>query len=305
VSCGQSLQAISSTATSTDVKVSSVAPRHLELTSSEALQPPAHLSEKIRAQHSAIEGERRQVTVMFGDIAGFTAMSEKLDPEDLGEIVRHGFALITAEIHRFEGAITQYTGDGVMALFGAPIAHEDAPRRALHAALGVQRALRDYAATLQRERGLKLEMRIGINTGMVMVGRICTDLHMEYTAVGDAINLASRLLSLARPGSVLISEITYKAIAGFFETLPVGELEVKGHAPVRAFEVLRAHERRARLDVAAERGLTPLVGRERELTTLAELFADVKAGHGQVVFVAGDAGIGKSRLLNSGSGSRR
>jgi class 3 adenylate cyclase len=216
----------------------------------QVFQPPAHLTEKIRTQLSTIEGERRQVTVLFGDIAGFTAISEKLDPEDLGEIVRRGFELITAEIHRFEGTINQYGGDGLMALFGAPIAHEDAPRRAVHAALGIQRALRDYAATLERERGLKLQMRIGINTGTVVVGRIGTDLHMEYTAIGDTVNLASRLQALARPGSVLISQSTYKGVAGFFETLELGELEIKGHAPVHAFEVLRAHGRRARLDMA-------------------------------------------------------
>jgi class 3 adenylate cyclase len=138
----------------------------------QAFKPPSHLAEKIRIEHSAMEGQRRQVTVLFGDIAGFTAMTEKLDPEDVGEIVRASFELITTEIHRFEGTINQYGGDGVMALFGAPIAHEDAPRRAVHAALGIQRALRDYASTLERERGLRLQMRIGINTGTVVVGRI-------------------------------------------------------------------------------------------------------------------------------------
>ena len=298
VACGQPLQTVNPSPSKAVPQLPPSAPRPLEVSASvQAFQPPAYLADKIRSQYPAIEGERRRVTVLFADIAGFTAISEKLDPEDLGVIVRRAFELITAEIHRFEGTINQYGGDGLMALFGAPIAHEDAPRRAVHAALGIQLALRDYTAALEQERGLKLQMRIGINTGTVVVGAVGTDLHMEYTAIGDTINLASRLQALARPGSVLISESTHKSIAGFFETLEIGELEVKGHAPVYAFEVLRAHRRRARLDLAVERGLTPLVGRERPLSTLAELFGDVKAGRGQVVFVSGDAGIGKSRLL--------
>jgi class 3 adenylate cyclase/tetratricopeptide (TPR) repeat protein len=298
VACGQSLETLAPPPSDPGSKQPSQAVQTVDLAAAtQAFQLPDHLAEKIRTGHSPREGERRQVTVLFGDIAGFTAMTEKLDPEDVHEIVRHGFELITTEIHRFEGTINQYSGDGLMALFGAPIAHEDAPRRAVHAALGIQRALHDYAATLERERGLKLQMRIGINTGTVVVGRIGTDLHMEYTAIGDTINLASRLQSLARPGSVLISDSTHKSVLGFFETLELGELEIKGHAPVRAFEVLRSHGRRARLDLAVERGLTPLVGRDRPLATVGELFTEVKAGRGQVVFVSGEAGIGKSRLL--------
>ena len=298
VACGQPLEALAPPPTDAGSKAPSPALQPMDLAAAaQAFELPSHLAEKIRTEHPAREGERRQVTVLFGDIAGFTAMTEKLDPEDVHEIVRSVFELITTEIHRFEGTINQYGGDGLMALFGAPIAHEDAPRRAVHAALGIQRALRDYAATLERERGLKLQMRIGINTGTVVVGRIGTDLHMEYTAIGDTINLASRLQSLARPGNVLISESTHKSVSGFFETLELGALEIKGHAPARAFEVLRPHGRRARLDLAVERGLTPLIGRDRPLATFRELFADVKAGRGQVVFVSGEAGIGKSRLL--------
>ncbi len=258
---------------------------------------PKHLADKILKARSALEGERRQVTVLFADVAGFTALAEKRDPEEIHHIIDRCFELITAEIHRFEGTVNQYTGDGVMALFGAPIAHEDSPRRAVHAALAIQRALRDQSQALQSERGLGLQMRIGINAGPVVVGRIGDDLRMDYTAVGDTTNLAARLQQNARPGSVLISEATHRLVSGFFETLDLGELPVKGHAPVQAFEVVRARGRRARLDVAVERGLTPLVGRERELGVLRELYERAKAGHGQVVQVAGDAGIGKSRLL--------
>ena len=258
---------------------------------------PRHLAEKILKTRSAIEGERRHVTVLFADVAGFTTLAEGRDPEEVHQIIERCFDLITGEVHRFEGTINQYTGDGVMALFGAPIAHEDSPRRATHAALGIQRALRDYSRELQGRGGPAIRMRIGLNTGPVVVGRIGDDLRMDYTAVGDTTNLAARMQQNARPGSVLVSEATHRAIGGFFETLDLGELSVKGHSPVRAFEVLRPRGRRSRLDVAAERGLTPLIGRERELATLVDLFGQVKARRGQVVFLVGDAGIGKSRLL--------
>ena len=258
---------------------------------------PRHLAEKILTARSAIEGERRQVTVLFADLAGFTAFAEKLDAEEVHQIVDACFERITAEIHRFEGTINQYTGDGVMALFGAPIAHEDSARRAVHAALGIQRALREYAAQLRAERGLTLAMRIGLNTGAVVVGRIGDDLRMDYTAVGDTTNLAARMQQSARPGSVRITEATHRMVLGFFETLDLGDVGVKGHDPVRAFEVLRPRGARSRIEIRSERGLTPFVGRERELGVLLERFADVAAGRGQVMFVGGDAGIGKSRLL--------
>jgi class 3 adenylate cyclase/tetratricopeptide (TPR) repeat protein len=258
---------------------------------------PRHLADKILKGRSALEGERRQVAVLFADVAGFTALAETLDPEDVHGIIDRCFELITTEVHRFEGTINQYTGDGVMALFGAPLAHEDSARRAAHAAIGIQRSLRELSRELQAQRGFGVQMRIGINTGLVVVGRIGDDLRMDYTAVGDTTNLAARLQSVARPGSVLVGEATHRLIAGYFETLDLGPLAVKGHAPVRAFEVLRARRRKARLDATAERDLTPLVGRRRELDRLRELLARAKAGHGQVVLVAGEAGIGKSRLL--------
>ena len=258
---------------------------------------PPYLAEKILTSRSALEGERKQVTVLFADVAGFTTLAEQLDPEVAHDIINRCFEAITAEVHRFEGTINQYTGDGVMALFGAPIAHEDSPRRAVHAALGIQRAIRDVAQALQAERGLTLQMRIGLNTGLVVVGKIGDDLRMDYTAVGDTTNLAARLQQMAPPGSVLISAATQQQVVGFFDTRDLGELPVKGRAPVQAFEVLRPRGRRTRFDVAVERGLTPLVGRELELATLHERFREVKAGHGQVVGIAGEAGIGKSRLV--------
>ncbi len=258
---------------------------------------PKHLVDKILRSRSALEGERRVVTVLFADLVGFTTIAEKLDPEEVHQLVDRCFETITAEVHRFEGTINQYTGDGVMALFGAPIAHEDSARRAVHAALGIQRALRDAGRELQQQQGFTLQMRVGLNTGSVVVGRIGDDLRMDYTAVGDTTNLAARLQHLARPGGVLVSETTWKAVGGFFEALDLGPVEVKGHAPIRAYEILRPRGRRSRLDVAAERGLTALVGRERELATLLDRFQEMKAGQGQVAFLTGEAGIGKSRLV--------
>jgi class 3 adenylate cyclase len=262
-----------------------------------AAYTPKHLTEKILITRSALEGERRQVTVLFADTAGFTALAEQLDPEDVHQILDRCFELVTTAVHRFEGTINQYTGDGVMALFGAPVAHEDGPRRAVHAALAIQHALRDFGKELHAQRGLDFQMRIGLNTGLVVVGKIGDDLRMDYTAVGDTTNLAARMQQLARPGSVVVSEATHKLIAGYFETHDLGEVQPKGHVAVRAFEVLRPRGRRTRLDVGAERGLTPLVGREHELATLRDLFRQVKTGRGQVVLIAGEAGIGKSRLL--------
>jgi class 3 adenylate cyclase/ABC-type Fe3+ transport system substrate-binding protein len=259
---------------------------------------PKHLADKILSSRSALEGERKQVTVLFADTAGFTALARDLDPEVVHEVMDQCFALLTAEVHRFEGTINQYTGDGVMALFGAPIAHEDSPRRAVHAALGVQRAMQDFGRELQAQRGFSLQMRIGVNTGLVVVGKIGDDLRMDYTAVGDTTNLAARLQQLAQPGTVIISEATHWLVTGFFDTRDLGEHAIKGHTePVRAYEVLQARGRRTRLEVAAERGLTPRVGRDRELTTLLDLFQQAKTGHGQAVSITGEACIGKSRLV--------
>jgi class 3 adenylate cyclase len=145
---------------------------------------PKHLADKILTTRSALEGERKQVTVLFADVVGFTTLAEQLDPEIVHDLINRCFERITAQVHRFEGTINQYTGDGVMALFGAPIAHEDSPRQAVHAALGIQRAIRDVAHALQAERGLTLQMRIGLHTGLVVVGKIGDDLRMDYTAVG-------------------------------------------------------------------------------------------------------------------------
>ena len=259
---------------------------------------PPYLAEKILTSRSALEGERKQVTVLFVDVSGFTSLSERLDPEDVHSLMNRAFELMLAEVHRYEGTVNQFLGDGIMALFGAPIAHEDHAQRAVHAALGIRQALEGYQAELQSRQGISFQVRQGLNTGLVVVGSIGNDLRMDYTAVGDTTNVAARLQAAADPGRILIAEATHRLVAGYFHTRSLGDLALKGKAePVGAWEVISARIARTRLEVEAERGLTPFVGRERELQLLFECFEQAKAGHGQVVFIAGEPGIGKSRLL--------
>ena len=242
---------IASTSTAAPVSVQNHAP---------LTYTPKHLAEKILTSRSALEGERKQVTVLFADMAGFTTLAEQLDPEEVHEIIDRCFELITAEVHRFEGTINQYTGDGVMALFGAPIAHEDSPRRAVHAALGIQRAMRDVGQELQaRARAHACRCASGSTPGLVVVGKIGDDLRMDYTAVGDTTNLAARLQQMARPGSVVISEATHQHGRGLLRDARPGRDAGEGTcarcAPLRCCGRAAA---RTRLDVAVERGLTPL-----------------------------------------------
>jgi class 3 adenylate cyclase/pimeloyl-ACP methyl ester carboxylesterase len=272
---------------------------------------PQHLVEKILTSKTALEGERKQVTVLFVDASGFTTLSERLDPEDVHQLMDHAFELMLAEVHRYEGTVNQFLGDGLMALFGAPIAHEDHSVRAVHAALGIQRALARYRDRLQTERGIHFQVRMGLNTGRVVVGKIGNNLRMDYTAVGDTTNVAARLLALAEPGQVLISENTARAASPYFVLQSLGPVTIKGKArPVAAFRVGTARPVRSRIEAERERGLLPLVGRERELALLQDRFTEVRAGRGQAVFVFGEAGIGKSRLLlefrirSEGAGAR-
>ena len=258
---------------------------------------PKHLADKILTSATALEGERKQVTVLFVDVSGFTSLSERLDPEEVHGLMRRAFDLMLAEVHASEGTVNQFLGDGIMALFGAPIAHEDHPRRAVRAALGIQRALGALQAELT-PRGITFRARQGLNTGLVVVGSIGGDLRMDYTAVGDTTNVAARLQQTGEPGQVTISDATHRLVEGYFETRKIGDVHLKGKVePVGVWEVLRAHETRTRLEVESERGLTPFVGRARELAVVLDAFERARAGEGQAVFLVGEAGIGKSRLL--------
>jgi class 3 adenylate cyclase/tetratricopeptide (TPR) repeat protein len=253
------------------------------------------------ATSETVEGERKTVTVLFADLKGSTTLMEDLDPEEARAIVDPALRLMMDAVHRYDGYIVQSTGDGVFALFGAPVAHEDHPQRALYAALRMQEDLRRYSDRLRAGGGLPIQARAGVNTGEVVVRSITTgEGHTEYTPIGHTANLASRMQTLAPVGSVAVTEATRKLCEGYFQLRGLGPMTVKGlSAPINVYEVigLGPRGRRARLDLAVERGLTPLVGRDRPLATLGELLTEVKAGNGQVVFVSGEAGIGKSRLL--------
>lgn len=258
---------------------------------------PKHLAEKILAARTTVEGERKQVTVLFADVKGFTSISEKLDPENVQTLISECLVFFTEEIHRYEGAIAQFLGDGVMALFGAPIAHEDAPQRALYAALAIRERLREYSEKLKKD-GIDFKMRIGVNSGLVVVGKIGDDLTMEYTAMGDTVNLASRMESTAEPGTIQVSESTYRLTEGYFDFQPLGEIEVKGRKePVKAYRLQEVGCIKTRLGVSEMRGLTPFVGRRKELDQLMDCYGRAKSGQGQVVGIVGEPGVGKSRLL--------
>jgi class 3 adenylate cyclase/tetratricopeptide (TPR) repeat protein len=258
---------------------------------------PKHLVDKILRSRSALEGERKQVTILFVDVLGFTSLAEQHDPEEIHEFMTRAFELMLIEVHRYEGTVNQFLGDGIMALFGAPVAHEDHPQRAVRAALGIRKVMQEYVEELRRRRGITFQIRQGLNSGLVVVGGIGSDLRMDYTAVGDTTNVAARLQQAAQPERIVISESTHRLVDGYFFTRPLGAVPVKGKTePVVAWEVISARTERTRFEVEAERGLTPFVGRERELNLLTQCFEKAKAGHGQVVLVVGDAGIGKSRL---------
>jgi class 3 adenylate cyclase/tetratricopeptide (TPR) repeat protein len=259
---------------------------------------PKYLADKILNTRSSVEGERKIVTIMFADVISSTALFENLDPEEVHEIMDGCFNILMEEIHKYEGTINQFLGDGVMALFGAPISHEDHAQRACYAALAVQKALITYGEKIKSKYGRDFKMRIGLNSGAVVVGSIGDDLRMDYTAQGDTANLAARLQSHAPPGGVLASKYVYKLARGFFEFEPAGEIQVKGKAEaVPAFRVLKPTEVETRIAASAAKGLTRFVGRSREVEILKEAFAKVRSGEGQVIGIVGEAGVGKSRLL--------
>ncbi|MGA8549502.1 MAG: adenylate/guanylate cyclase domain-containing protein, partial [Stellaceae bacterium] len=259
---------------------------------------PRYLAEKILTTRSALEGERKLVTVLFADIADSSALAQELEAEKLHLLMDRVLKLAADAVHRYEGTVNSYLGDGMMALFGAPIALEDHAVRAVHAALTIQETIRGYNSEIQNEHGVAVQLRIGLNTGSVVVGRIGDDLRMDYTANSNVVHLASRMQSLAEPGTIVITEDTYRAAAGEMRAEPLGPVEVRGQRePVVVYKVTARAPWRNRLEIRAEQGLTMLVGRQRELGQLHQRLTRAKAGRGQAVALVGEPGLGKSRLL--------
>ena len=259
---------------------------------------PMHLAEKILNSRTALEGERKLVTVLFADIKGSTELIAGLDPEEARTLLDAALHAMMEAVHRYEGTVNQVLGDGIMALFGAPLAHEDHAVRACYAALTMQAAMRRYADEVRRSHGLVVQIRVGLNSGEVVVRAIGNDLHMDYSAVGQATHLAARMEQLATPGSILLTTTTLRLVEGFVQVQALGPVPVKGLAdPVEVFELTGATALRRRLQATAARGLTRFVGRQTEIETLNHTLERARAGHGQLVAVVGEPGVGKSRLV--------
>jgi class 3 adenylate cyclase len=258
---------------------------------------PKHLAEKILQSKSALEGERKQVTVLFADVKGSMELAEQLDPEAWHEILDRFFQILTDGVHRFEGTVNQYTGDGIMALFGAPIAHEDHAQRACYAALFLRDAVREYANEVRVSHGIPFGVRIGLNSGEVVVGKIGDDLRMDYTAQGYTVGLAQRMEALAESGHICVSEDTERLVEGYFRLHDLGRTKVKGVGePVGLFDLEGVGSFRTRLDRQRARGLSRFVGRDRDMAVLEAALERARSGSGQVVGVVAEAGTGKSRL---------
>jgi class 3 adenylate cyclase len=282
-SCGQALVEASQTDEARRARLSAAA--------------PSPLIEKMRT--AKLTGERKPVTALFADVVGSTALAERMDAEDWTALMNEAFDEMSKAVFRYEGTIAQLQGDAMVAFFGAPIAHEDDPDRAVRAALDMVAAIDEFARQLQASHGIDFRIRAGINTGPVVVGNVGTDLRYEYTALGDAMNIAARMQAAADPGSILITASTHRLVADAFATEDIGEIAVKGKSePVHAYRVLAAKTVPSRRRGLQRAGLeSRMVGRDSQLESLQSLFGVVQAERGRVAFLIGEPGIGKSRLL--------
>jgi class 3 adenylate cyclase/tetratricopeptide (TPR) repeat protein len=260
---------------------------------------PKHLAEKILATRHILEGERKQVTVLFADIRGSTQLIEGRDPEEAQKLFDPVLHVMMDAVHRYEGTVNQVLGDGIMALFGAPLAHEDHALRACYAALAMQEEMRRYRRKLGQSEDLGLQIGIGLNSGEVVVRSISNDLNVDYSALGHTTHLAARMQELAAGGTTLMTSSTLREVEGFVQVRSVGAVQVKGVSrPVEAFEVVAATMARTRVQAAAVRGLTPLVGRHAEVEVFNKLVEEASSGKGQILAMVGEPGLGKSRLVH-------
>jgi class 3 adenylate cyclase len=259
---------------------------------------PQHLAEKILTSKAALEGERKQITVLFADLKGSMDLLADRDPEEARAILDPVLERMMQAVHRYEGTVNQVMGDGIMALFGAPIAHEDHAVRACYAALHMQAALRRCGDEVRRPHGLAVHFRIGLNSGEVVVRGINNDLYMDYSAIGQTVHRAARMEQLATPGSILLTPATLRMVEGLVQVNTLGPIPVKGLVePIEVSELVGVSTLRRRLQAAVARGLTRFVGRQQELAALRQALERAGAGQGQVVAVVGEAGVGKSRLV--------
>jgi class 3 adenylate cyclase len=260
---------------------------------------PPYLAEKILTSRSALEGERKQVTVLFADLKGSMELLADRDPKEARQLLDPVLERMMDAMHRYEGTVNQVMGDGIMALFGAPLAHEDHAVRAYYAALAMHAAVQQYAAAVQRRPGVPVQIRVGLNAEEVVVRAIGSDLHMDYTKVGQTTHLAARMEQMAMPASILLTQAALRLAEGYMQVTPLGPVPVKGvTAPVDVFELVGATALRRRLQTAVVRGLSPFVGRQPELEALQQALTRAGAGQEQVVALLGEPGVGKSRLVS-------
>jgi class 3 adenylate cyclase/tetratricopeptide (TPR) repeat protein len=260
---------------------------------------PKHLAEKILNSKNSLEGERKQVTVLFADIKGSTKLLENLDPEEGQKLIDPVLRIMMDAVHRYEGTVNQVLGDGIMALFGAPLAHEDHALRACYAALAMQDEMRRYRQKLGQSEEAGLQIGVGMNSGEVVVRSIDNDLNIDYSALGHTTHLAARMQELSGPGEALMSASTLRQVEGFINIQPLGPVQVKGVSQaVEVYSVIGATSARTRVQAGAARGLTPLVGRSTEIDIFNKLVEQVSASRGQILAMVGEPGMGKSRLVH-------